>query len=456
MNGYDYDLLVIGGGGSGGFTAATTAMKSGAKVAMAEADSLGGLCIQAGCMPSKTILHHAAQVKASHANPKAAYPAILAHKRQVVATLVGFREKAVAAKQELGLEIIWGRGSFEGPHEVWVGPRLVRADQIVIATGSREMVPSLPGLGQAGFLVADGFLEMEALPASLVVLGGGAIALELAQFAARMGVATSLVQRGPHLLSKDPPAVGEVLRQALEEDGVRVFTGTQLLRVEARPSGKRVVFAQDGQERAVEGQEILLALGRVPNLEGLKLETAGVRVEHGAPVLDEFLRTSQPHIYAAGDVTGQAMIVNLAVVHGEVAGYNATHPDSPRPLDARVMPRAVFTDPQYASVGLSAAQAQAQGIEFAEAQHDLPPLGVARTYPSPLKGFMTMRAEKATGRLLGGELVAPEAALMIHDLAVALKLNGAARDLADIPYIHPSLAEITNFTAERLASRLAG
>jgi pyruvate/2-oxoglutarate dehydrogenase complex dihydrolipoamide dehydrogenase (E3) component len=197
----------------------------------------------------------------------------------------------------------------------------------------------------------------------------------------------------------------------------------------------------------------LAAVGRRPNLEGLNLAAAGVAVQGGAVAVDQFMRTSQPHIFAAGDVTGGPMVVNLAVMQGEVAGYNASHPE-PRAIDDRVLPRAVYTDPQFAQVGLNHGQAHHAGIRFAEATQVLSEMGVARTYPQPLRGFVTIRADRDTGLIVGAELIAPNAAEMIHDLAVAMKLGGRPRDIAAIPYLHPSLAEATNFCADRLAREL--
>lgn len=453
MSAYDLDVLVIGGGGSGGFTAATRAMKSGARVGMVESGRLGGLCILAGCMPSKTLLHCAALVKQMGVVGAGAYPQMRALKRAVVEHLAGARQASVEEKLQKGLLLYRGRAEFVDPHTVAVDGRLISAAQIVLATGSQEVWPPLPGLKEAGCLTAESFMDLPELPESLVVLGGGAIACELAQFAARMGVTTTLIQRGPQLLSREASGVGRIIQEALEAEGLRVFTDTQLQAVEAGSTGKTVRFSQAGAERAAQAQAVLLALGRRPNLEGLKLEAAGVAVEKGAPVVDRYMRTSVEHIFAAGDVTGQALVVNLAVLQGEIAGHNATHPE-PRAIDDRVLPRAVFTDPQVARVGYSARQAREAGLDFVEAEYDLGGMGVARTYPQEVRGFMGLRAEKGSGRIIGAELVAPEAALMIHDVAVAMKLGGTAQDLAEIPYIHPSLAEITNFTAERLARLL--
>ena len=188
-------------------------------------------------------------------------------------------------------------------------------------------------------------------------------------------------------------------------------------------------------------------------MDGLGLEAAGVELVRGAIKVDDQMRTNLPSIFAAGDVTGVNMVVNLAIMQGEVAGYNATH-EAYRTIDDRILPRAVYTEPQFARVGLNQAECEKAGLDFAEASMELGGIGVARTYPQPLPGFMTMRAAKKDGTILGADIVAPEASLMIHEVAVAMKLGGTPGDIADIPYAHPCLAELVNFTAHSLAGKL--
>ncbi|MEW5913407.1 MAG: FAD-dependent oxidoreductase [Thermodesulfobacteriota bacterium] len=456
MSAYDFDLFVIGGGGSAGFTAITTAMKAGAKVGMAESGRLGGLCILAGCMPSKTLLHSAVQVRAEGLEGAAAYPEIQRFTRRVVDYLAGGREESVAERVKAGLQVLRGTASFVDPHCLAVGGQEISAGSIVIATGSQEAAPPIPGLAQAGYLTSKEFLSLSYLPNSLVVLGGGAVALELTQFAARMGVAVSLIQRSQHLLSKEDPRAGSLLAQVLSEEGAAVYTGTEISQVRRERAGVSVRFSQQGKESQLSAEVLLLAMGRQANVEGLNLVAAGVELDRrGAVKVDRYMRTSQAHIFAAGDVTGGPMVVNLAVEQGRAAGHNAVH-DQPREVNDQVLPRAVFTEPQFARVGLNQAEAAAAGLDCAQADYDLGGMGTAKTYPQALRGYLCLRAEKNSGRVVGAELVAPEASLMIHDVAVCLKLGGTAADLAAIPYIHPCLAEITQFTAGNLAKLVGG
>jgi len=246
MSEYDLDVLVIGGGGSAGFTAATVALARGARTGMVEAGRLGGLCILAGCMPSKALLHAADQVHRAGGSRDRVYPEALERKRRLVDLLAGARVRAVEAKQAQGLELIRGRARLTGPHSVEVEGREISAASIVIAAGSTEIIPPLAGLAEAGYLVTADLMDLEALPKSLLVLGGGVMALEMAQYTARMGVKTTIIQRSPHLLSKQPPEVGELLAEALGAEGVEVFTDTEMVRIEAGDQGKTASSCMGG------------------------------------------------------------------------------------------------------------------------------------------------------------------------------------------------------------------
>jgi pyruvate/2-oxoglutarate dehydrogenase complex dihydrolipoamide dehydrogenase (E3) component len=451
---YDYDVLIIGGGGSGGFTAATTALKSGAKVGMVEAGRLGGLCILAGCMPSKSLLHDAAELFRAGLAGREAYQRVIARKRGVVDALAGSRVQVVTAKQRNGLAVHQGRARFVDPHTVEVDGQKISAANLVIATGSVEIMLPIPGLAEAGCLFSEGLMELKELPESMAVLGGGTIAVELSQYLTRMGVETHVIQRSPHLLSKEDPRIGKLLEECLVKEGARIYTDTVLKGVETGPQGKTVVFEHQGQSKRITVKEILAAFGRKPASAGLGLNAAGVKKLKGAVEVDKEMRTSVPHIFAAGDVTGRKMVVNLAVLQGEIAGFNATS-EYAREIDDSVLPWAIFSEPEIARVGLGKAECEDQGLDFLEADYELGGMGVARTYPQTPQGFMTMRADKATGRILGADLVAPHASLMIHDVAVAMRLGGSAKDIADLPYIHPCLAELVNLCAYRLA-RMVG
>jgi pyruvate/2-oxoglutarate dehydrogenase complex dihydrolipoamide dehydrogenase (E3) component len=312
----------------------------------------------------------------------------------------------------------------------------------------------VPGLKDAGYLLSESFMDLEELPESMLVLGGGTMALELSQYLVRMGVETHLIQRSRHVLSDEEPRVGETLQAALADEGCHIYTGTDLREVSSGQRGKRARFDHGGKEVEVSAREVLVCLGRRPNSECLNLEAAGVETgPKGAVLADWQARTSQPHIFAAGDVTGWNMVVNLAVAQGEVAGHNATG-DRPKSLEGLVLPFAVFTDPEFVRVGRNRPQCESEGLEFVEVEQELADMGPALTYPGKLRGFMKMRAAKQDGRILGAELVAPHASLMIHDVALAMHLGAGPEAIAELPYIHPCLAEIVNNCAHSLARRI--
>ncbi|MCB2186698.1 MAG: NAD(P)/FAD-dependent oxidoreductase [Deltaproteobacteria bacterium] len=445
---YDYDVLVLGGGGSAGFTAATTAMKHSELVGMVENARLGGLCILAGCMPSKALLHSAASVHALGGAGREVYPKVRDFKRAVVDYLAGGREEDVAAKQEEGLHVIRGTARFRDPHTVEVDGNPISAAAVVVATGSREQVPPIPGLDQVEYLDSTSLMVLPELPESVVILGGGTVAVEMAQYLIRMGVKVSVVQRSSHLLSSLDPRVGRILAEKLTEEGGQIYTGTEIRAVKRGGGGVVVNFLHQDQEVILSAQRLLLAVGRVPDIADLALERAGVdRNAKGRLKVDRFMRTSQPHIFAAGDVTGLDMIVNLAIAQGKAAGYNAVHPEAPREVEDRVMPQAIFTDPEYARVGLTTAQAKREGRATVSGEYSLEEMGVARTYPERLQGFMSLVADAGDGRILGGELLCPGASLIIHEVALAMQLHGTVRDLRKMSHIHPCLSEIVESAA---------
>jgi pyruvate/2-oxoglutarate dehydrogenase complex dihydrolipoamide dehydrogenase (E3) component len=447
---FDLDLLIIGGGGSGGFTAATTALKSGAKVGMVEAGRLGGLCILAGCMPSKSLLHDAADLFKAGTPGRDAYQQVIARKRGVVDGLAGNRVQAVNAKEKEGLIMYQGRARFVDPHTVEVDGQKISAASMVIATGSTEIMAPVKGLEEAGYLFSDGLMELERLPSSMAVLGGGTIALELSQYLTRMGVQVHIIQRSAHLLSKEDPRIGKLLEEALASEGVLIYTDTDIDRIKKGPQGKTVHFEHQGQAKEITVDEILVAFGRKPNSESLNLEAAGVETHKGAVKVDKEMRTNVTHIFAAGDVTGHKMVVNLAVLQGEIAGHNAISHE-PKEIDDSILPWAIFTEPEVARVGLGPAECQDQGLDFVEADYELGQHGRGPHLSPTLAGLHDHAGGKGTGRILGADLVAPHASLMIHEVAVAMRLGGTAQDIADLPYIHPCLAELVNLCAYRLA-----
>jgi len=461
-----WDFVVIGGG-SAGYAAARTAADLGMRVAVVDgAEELGGLCILRGCMPSKALIESANRARtltrAGDFGLEVPGPhlvkagEILRRKRALVEEFASYRREQLASGK---FELIRGRVAFESARTLRVEGRdgsvsRLEARTALIATGSVVAVPDLPGLAEAGYWTSDEALEAERLPESVVVLGGGAIALELTHYLAALGVRVTLVQRGARLLSQLDGEAGETVRGAFEKRGIRVACGTTLLRVERSGEMKRVVFRQGDREEVAEGEELLVALGRNPALAGLGLESAGVRTERGRVVTGANQETSVPGIFAAGDVCSPLEVVHLAIAQGEVAAWNAgirlganAGPD--REMDYRLKLFGVFCEPQVAVVGASERELRESGRAYVVARHPFGDHGMSMV-KGETDGEVKLVADPGTGEILGGMVVGPEGVELIHEVAVAMRFRATVGDLAGVPHYHPSLSEIWTYPAEEL------
>jgi pyruvate/2-oxoglutarate dehydrogenase complex dihydrolipoamide dehydrogenase (E3) component len=454
-----HDVIVIGGG-SAGYAAARTARDAGADVAIVDHGPLGGLCILRGCMPSKAILR-SAEVAAllrrakefglSSVSTRVDLSAIVDRKDRLVREFADYR---IQQLRDPSLTLYESQAVFRSPHEIVVGDTILSSGSFILATGSRPDEVPIPGLAQAGYFTSDTILDLRTQPDSLIVLGGGSVALELGQFFARLGTRVTILQRGRTLLSEMDEDVGRALEAALIDEGIEVVTGVQLLRVTCDERKKTVWAMKDGRERSYAGEDILQALGRRPNIEGLHLDLAEVTVDSGRIVVDGAMRTSQPHIYAVGDVNDVTPIVHLAIQQGEIAAYNVTHPDRPaKELDHRLDAEVVFTDPQVAVVGLNDAACHAGKIPFLTASYPFADHGKALCLGAS-HGFVKLFCAPTTGELFGAQIVGPEAGELIHELIAVMYYHGTAADLLRMPHYHPTLAEIVTYPAESIVEQL--
>lgn len=455
-----HDVVIIGGG-SAGYAAARTVRDAGADVAIVDQGPLGGLCILRGCMPTKAILR-SAEVAAlfrrakefglSPVSAQADLSAIVDRKDRLVREFADYR---IQQLQDPRLTLYQSRAVFRSPHEILAGDTILSAGSFILATGSRPSEVPIPGLTQAGYFTSDTILDLRSQPGSLIVLGGGAVALELGQFFARLGTKVTILQRGRTLLSEMDEDVGCALEAALIGEGIEVVTGAQLLHVTHDATGKTVWVMKDGRERSYVCEEILQALGRRPNIEGLCLDLADVIVDDGRIVVDGSMRTSQAHIYAVGDVNDVSPIVHLAIQQGEIAGHNATHADQPaKMIDHRLDTEVVFTDPQVAVLGLNESRAKADGIPYLTASYPFVDHGKALCLGAT-QGFVKLLAAPQNGEILGAQIVGPEAGELIHELIAVMYYHGTAADLLRMPHYHPTLAEIVTYPAESIVERLS-
>jgi pyruvate/2-oxoglutarate dehydrogenase complex dihydrolipoamide dehydrogenase (E3) component len=420
---------------------------------------LGGLCILRGCMPSKTLiatgdLLHAIRTSSELAvragEPAVDFRALQARKRALVRGWADYRIAGIDT-----FPLFQGEAKFESPTTLRAGGEVLYAPRFVIATGSSVAPAAVPGLAEAGFIDSDAALDLEAPPRSLVVLGGGYVGSELSQFFHRAGVPTTILIRSQHLLSGEDHDVGLGLTEYFREEGIRVETGAQVHRVTVRDDGLKVVhFTQNGEAREAAAHEIFYALGRVPNACGLDLDKAGVDHHEitGIPV-DETLRTSNPDVYAVGDVTGQYPLVHVAIQQGEIAGRNAATGARERADYSLSKTHTVFTDPQVAVVGESERELEKNGVEYIKATYPFNDHGKAVAL-GRTKGFVKMLASPNDGRILGAAILGPDASDLIEPLIVAMAYGATVQDYARIPHLHPTLVEILTYPAEELADRL--
>ena len=456
MKRYEYDLVIVGAG-SGGYAAARTARDLGARVALVDAGPLGGLCILRGCMPSKTLLatsDRAQEIRESSElgittnAPRVDLPSVMRRKARIIG---GFTEYRVDQLRSFPLHE--GHARFLSPTELAVGDAVaLDAPRFIVATGSVVRTPPFAGLEEVGYLDSDAALEIDHLPRSLIVLGGGYVASELGQFFARLGVETTFLIRGQRLLSGEDEDVGSSLTTCFRDEGIRIEDGVTLLRAERRPGGKAMIFEQDGETREIVAEEIFAALGRRPNIADLDLARAGVEAHPitGIRVGDD-LRTSNPRIFAVGDVLGQHELVHVAIYQGEIAARNAVRGERER-ADSSLVTGAhtVFSDPQIAIVGATARELDARGERYLVAGYPFSEHGKAISI-GKTKGFVKMLADPRDGRILGAAIIGAEASDLIHEVVVAMRYRATVQEFATIPHLHPTLAEILTYPAEELA-----
>lgn len=453
-----YDLVVIGAG-SGGFAAARTARDLGAKVGMVDHGPLGGLCILRGCMPSKTLIGSSDLAQAVREGPALGInpgePHIdFAHIMERKAKLIGvFADERIAELQNFPL--YQGHAHFRSPTRLAVGEHVtLESKRFIIATGSSVAPSIVPGLDEVGYIDSDAALILPKPPESLIVLGGGYVATELGQFYSRVGVPTTMLLRAPHVLSGEDDDVGNALTGYLRGEGMQIETGALPVRAERRDGRKAIVYAQDGEERHAAAAEIFYALGRVPNVAGLDLERAGVRYHPiGGIETDASMRTSNPDIFAVGDVTGCYPLVHVAIYEGEIAAHNAILSSEHAADYALVKTHAIFTDPQVAIAGETEKDLRTAGVPYEVASYPFSDHGKAIVI-NRTKGFVKMMAAPDDGRILGAAVIGPDGSDLIHELIVALQYRATVFEFVRIPHLHPTLAEIWTYPAEEIAGRI--
>lgn len=450
-----YDYLVIGGG-SGGYAAARTARETCEKVAIIDsAPQLGGLCILKGCMPSKTLLYsaevlHLASKGATFGltipSAKINLSSLRKRKEAIIKEFADYRSEQLKSDR---FTLFRETARFIDTDTIQLsnGTRIT-ADKIMIATGSKVATPSIEGLQNSPFWTSDTILglDFENIPQSVIVLGGGIVACELAQFLNRIGIKVTQIQRSPRLLKSWSPEASKTLEAAFTDAGIELYTDTQLQSIQYENNQFSVAFTHHGKSFTVNATNCLNALGRVPNSQNLGLIEAGIQTHaSGHIVCDANQQTSNPRVYASGDVTGPHEIVHTAILQGELAAKHAFQRPC-KPINYNHLVTVVFTDPQLAKVGLSEAQLIKKDIDYIAADYPFDDHGKSILMEA-LYGYVKVFASRE-GIILGAECVSKDAGELIHALAVAVTLGATAQQLLDVHWYHPTLSEIWTYPLE--------
>jgi pyruvate/2-oxoglutarate dehydrogenase complex dihydrolipoamide dehydrogenase (E3) component len=401
-----YDLVVLGGG-TAGLVCAAGAAGLGARVALVERGLLGGECLNTGCVPSKALLHQARSSSATD------FASVMARVRDARVALAP--KDAATRMQSLGVDVFFGAATFAGPRAITVGGREVRFRRAVIATGSRPTVPQIPGLQDRPFLTNETVFELTTQPRDLVILGAGPVGCELAQAFARLGTRVSLIERAPQVLPRDDPDAARIIARALADDGVDVRTGVNLTHVP-------------------EAEAVLVAAGRTPNIEELDLERAGVVFDARGIRVDDRLRTTNPRIFAAGDVCGSWQFTHAADAMARIVVQNTLFFGRKKLSDVTI-PWCTFTSPELAHVGVTMQEA----VRYHASSVTVPLTEVDRAViDDATNGFVRVHHER--GRIVGATIVAPHAGELIALVAVAMAGEGTLAELSAAVFPYPTIA----------------
>ena len=451
-----YNVVVIGAGTAGLVTAAGTAGLGG-RVALIERHKMGGDCLNYGCVPSKAIISSARAVERIRQadrwgleaqEPQFEFTQVFERMRERRAMIAP--NDSEERFEDLGVDIFRGDAHFASPDEVVVGDVRLRAKNFVIATGSRAAVPPIEGIDQVPYFTNETIFDrLTEKPDHMIVLGGGPIGCELGQAFNRLGIEITIVQRGQQVLTKEDPDVTEFIQKRLESEGIRIFTQAEPKRMEMKdgrihldvlrkPSGDG-----EGQTTRLSAQTLLIAAGRIPNVEKLNLETAGVRFSRSGVEVNDYQQTSQPHIYAAGDVAGPYQFTHMADVQARVVVRNILMQFQflRQKVDYSVVPWCTYTSPEVAHVGMSETEAKEQNIEYDLFTQPMEAVDRA-VVESEEEGFAKVLTEKGNDKILGATLLSEHAGDLLHEFVLAMKHGIGLGGIASTIHAYPTFAEL--------------
>ena len=457
-----YDLVVIGGG-SAGYAAARTFHGDGYKVAVVDGGKeLSGLCILQGCMPSKTLIYSAEVFHLARQGSifgfknldlKADMAAMQKRKKEIIADFANYRKEQL---EDGRFSLFRSKAKFFDKNTIKLEDgSTLKADKILISTGSKISMPPVPGLDRVSFKTSDDVLDLSEVPEEVIVLGGGIVACELAQFLSRVGARVTILQRSNHILKEFPQAASICIHEKFTEEGIMVKTGVSIENLDQVDDDTiRVDYLYNGVKNSHETKFLFHALGRSPAVDNLNLEGIGVELAKSGHIeTNRFQQTSVPHIYAAGDCAGPHEIVHVAIRQGETAAMHALG-QKPEPLCYDHLLGVVFTDPQVATVGLLPEELDKRGIEYVSADYPFDDHGKSILMEAK-HGYVAVHADKTTGVVLGAECVGKDAGELIHTLSIAVSLKATVHQLAKADWYHPTLSEIWTYPIEDLAELIS-
>jgi pyruvate/2-oxoglutarate dehydrogenase complex dihydrolipoamide dehydrogenase (E3) component len=451
---FDYNLIVIGAG-SAGLVSAYIGSAIKAKVALIERHRMGGDCLNTGCVPSKALIRSARLIAEARDGSrygltdtmmKFDFAQVMERVQSVIRQVEP--HDSVERYQGLGVDVITGEARLVSPWEVEVNGRRLSARSIIIASGARPLVPTIPGLEKTAYLTSDSLWDLRELPQRLVVLGGGPIGCELAQCFARFGSRVTQVEMAPRLLPREDADAAAEVAQRFVAEGIHVAAAHKALRIEHDADGARLICEHDGREVAFPFDRILLALGRKANIEGFGLDTLGVRITaRGTVDADALLRTNFPNILVCGDVTGPFQFTHVAAHQAWYAAVNGLlAPFWSFNVDYRVIPWATFTDPEVARVGLSEDEARQRGIAHEVTRYGIDDLDRAIA-DSAAHGFVKVLTAPGKDRILGATIVGAHAGELLAEFVLAMKHGIGLNRLLGTIHIYPTMAEANKYAA---------
>jgi pyruvate/2-oxoglutarate dehydrogenase complex dihydrolipoamide dehydrogenase (E3) component len=437
-----YDLTILGGG-SGGLTAARLAASLGARTLLIEKERLGGECLHSGCVPSKSLIHVArllAQAKQAQrfAGESVSFepqmPQVAAYIQEVIKQVQASEQQSIE-----GVTLRFGEAAFQSSNTLSLNGERIRSRAFLIATGSRPAVPTIPGLEEAGYLTNETVFDLTALPSSLTILGGGPVGVELGQALARLGTRVTIIQRAARLLPREDPDVSVAIAEALQADNISIYTQACATEVSQRDERKILTFRQGQQEQRIEAEAILLAAGRRPNVAGLDLAAAGVVCNERGIVVNRFLRTSAPSIFAIGDIIEGAHFSHVAAYQASIAVRNALLPFSQKRVDGKIIPWCTFTDPEAARAGLTLAEAERRYQQVRAVTFPYTEIDRARTDQEP-RGFLKLILAGRREQIVGAHVVGAQAGELLGELTLATQQHLPLSALRGTIHTYPTLS----------------